>query len=57
MSKWIIETLSDSEGYNQIDDWRVFAYAPSEYEAREKASKACLVAKKISAVRFRRVNA
>ena len=46
--KWKIECLTEKE------TWRVWGYATSEDEAREKASKAMLSSKLSRCVRFRR---
>tara|TARA_Y100001938_G_C8003064_1_gene385807 strand:- start:29 stop:187 length:159 start_codon:yes stop_codon:yes gene_type:complete len=48
MMKWIIE-VQGKDGW-----WKPFSYADDEQSAREKAAKACLHAKLIYMVRFRR---
>jgi hypothetical protein len=46
--KWIVETKGKDGA------WKAFGYAQDEQAAREKAAKACLYAKLIHMVRFRR---
>lgn len=48
MTEWVIETRGE-DGV-----WKAFGYAADEQKARQKAAKACLHAKVINEIRFRR---